>query len=120
MGWSKGDFQKRFHYLSSILDLNYEECRWIDGTDCQVYVREKALPEIMEYLEKGGVNNGPHSHASFYGMDDAIPANCSHRSYMETNDKGCSIVLISTAIENPYRDVYDLFSTLTIWSSIPP
>jgi len=33
------------------LDGNYSNTGWIDGTNCRIYVRRAALPEIVEYME---------------------------------------------------------------------
>ena len=119
-GRGGGTFQKRLAYLTKVLDPAYEDCGWIDGTDHRVYVRKAAVPEILEYLRSGGPNRGQRSHASFYPMGVTVPDAGSYRLIYDTNDKGRRIAVRSMAVENPYGEVFGLFSTIRIWQLTPP
>jgi len=117
---SRGSFQKRLAYLAKELDPEYEECSWVDGTDCRVYVRQAAVSEILEYLLSGGVNGSHRSHASFYAMGVNIPDVGSYRLVEDIDDDGRRSTIHSIAEENPYNEVFGLFSTIRLWQLDPP
>ena len=116
----RGTFKERIDYLTKVLDCDYEQCAWVDGTDCRVYVRKAALPEILDYLEKKGPNEGPREHRSFYPMGGEVPEIASQRSISEVNNDGQRLTYLSLARESPYKDVYSLFAQLRMWDLTPP
>ena len=103
-----------------MLDLEYEHCAWVDGTDCRIYVRTAALPEIVKYLESGATDGHHRPHTSFYPMDGDVPELASYRVLQQMDERGQLVTVTSTALENPYKDVYDLFSQLQMWQLAPP
>ena len=113
-------FKKRVDQLSQVLHPVYEQCGWIDGTECAVYVREKAIPEILEYLSAGGCNGRARSHESFYASDMEVPS-CRCNRYVQLHDESGRVQsVLAEAVENPYKDVYDLFLRIGIWQQTPP
>jgi len=116
----KQNFQKRLDYLGGVLHPEYQKCGWVDGTDCRVYVRTAAVPEIVKYLETGGVNGGCRAHDTFYAMGIEVPEHGSKRMVNGTDGQGRPALVYSKKAETPYADVYGLFSDIAMWQNVPP
>jgi len=114
------NFQDRLASLKEVLSPAYDKCAWIDGTDTRVYVRQAAIPEILDYLRSGGSEGKERSHESFYAMDGSVPDFASRRSVEVENEEGGSVQILSRAVERPYGQVFNLFSQIRTWQLTPP
>jgi predicted GIY-YIG superfamily endonuclease len=86
--------------LSIWPSLGQSGSAWIDGSDCQVYVRPWAISEILSYLLKGGEQGGRRSRDSFYPYD--------------------TLLQDIPPTENPWNTVHTLFSQLDRRLQLPP
>ena len=79
-----------------------------------------AVPEIVKYLESGGTDGTHRSHASFYPMGVSVPDAGSNRSVEGIDEHGHRTTTRSTAAENPYAEVFGLFSDIRLYQLTPP
>ena len=55
------------------IQKHLQDTSWIDGSDCRIYVRPDAIPEILTYLTTGGQDQSKRSDETFYPMEVDVP-----------------------------------------------